>query len=60
MVQPLTDALNMNQAELKRLATADPIRAKSGKIPLELLGNREWNLSGEGFGSTSRSNTKPT
>ncbi len=38
MVQALADALKINKAELERLATADRIRAKFGKIPLELSG----------------------
>lgn len=38
MVQALADALRINRAELERLATADRIRAKFGKIPLELAG----------------------
>jgi hypothetical protein len=36
MVQALADALRMNRGELERLATADRIRIKFGKIPLEL------------------------
>ena len=38
MVQALADTLKMNKVELERLATADRIRAKFGKIPLELSG----------------------
>src|SRR5216684_7150979 len=38
MVQALAEALRINKAELERLATADHIRAKFGKIPLELSG----------------------
>jgi transcriptional regulator with XRE-family HTH domain len=38
MVQAVADALRMNKVELERLATADRIRAKFGKIPLELSG----------------------
>ena len=38
MVQTLAKALRMDQVELERLATADRIRVKYGKIPLELAG----------------------
>lgn len=38
MVQALAGALKMNQSEVERLATADRIRLKFGKIPLELAG----------------------
>jgi transcriptional regulator with XRE-family HTH domain len=38
MVQSLAKTLRMDKAELERLATADRIRAKFGKIPLELSG----------------------
>jgi len=38
MAHALATALRMNKAELERLATADRIRAKYGKIPLELSG----------------------
>ena len=38
MVQALAEALQMNRGELEKLATADRIRIKFGKIPLELAG----------------------
>jgi len=38
MVDALAKALKMDSAELERLATADRIRVKFGKIPLELAG----------------------
>jgi transcriptional regulator with XRE-family HTH domain len=38
MVRALADALKLNRDELERIATADRIRLKFGKIPLELSG----------------------
>ena len=51
MVVALATTLKMDNAELERLATADRIRLKFGKIPLEVAGKnpelepleRVWN-----------------